>query len=514
MQPKTDFDLGESLVNLAPEEWEEPIPLEQCSSLPDFPVDALPEPGREMVERTAEVTQVDPSLVGPIYLACIAAAVAKAAHVDLGTHIEPLNLFAMSILESGNRKSSTSSILTGPLFEWQHMREAEVKVDIRDAKNSQKILEQRLAKLQKDAANLKDRDERMIAEEEASKVLREMEENPIPNLPMFIVDDITPEKLADAMADNGERMAIISAEGGIFAIMAGRYNEKGGGNIDIFLKGHSGDPCSIHRIGREPKTMESPALTMCLSVQPDVITEIGANRQFRGRGLTARFLYALCRSYVGNRPRQTSSISDELRKTYRDHIFGLMNIPRTGVRIRLSPEGQRLWDEFYWDIETDMRAGGSLEYLPDWGSKLPGAVARIAGLLHFAQNGMKALETPISVTSVGAACVLGVYFKEHALAVYGVMNTDPAMEAAKKILNAITRLNLSAFKGRDIIHHTNLKKMAEVEPGLKILIERGYIRELQRGQSHGGRPESQSYAANPRLFRSKTSNESNKRGAE
>ena len=39
-----------------------------------------------------------------------------------------------------------------------------------------------------------------------------------------LTQDVTPEKLADLMAQNDERMANFSDEGGLFDIMAGRYS--------------------------------------------------------------------------------------------------------------------------------------------------------------------------------------------------------------------------------------------------------------------------------------------------
>ena len=42
--------------------------------------------------------------------------------------------------------------------------------------------------------------------------------------PRLVADDITPEAAASLLAEQGGRLAIISAEGGIFDIIAGRYS--------------------------------------------------------------------------------------------------------------------------------------------------------------------------------------------------------------------------------------------------------------------------------------------------
>jgi hypothetical protein len=312
------------------------------------------------------------------------------------------------------------------------------------------------------------------------------------------VDDITTEALGIHMTESNERMAVMSTEGGIFGIMAGRYSDRGG-NFDLYLKGHSGDAWSSHRVGRDAKTMQFPALTMCLTVQPEVIRGIGNNKQFVGLGLLARFLYSQCESQVGYRSRQTKSVSASTVAAYQRQIENLMDIPMTFSNIKLSPDAQPVWDEFYNDIETDQREGCSLHYLTDWGSKLPGAVARIAGLLHFAQHGAKAIDLPISVNIVSASCVIGIYFKEHAVATFGLMEADLALESAKKILSYLLRHSPETFKGRDVLRHTNFKTMDEVSPGLKLLIERGYIRAMEPIQSGIGRPEAMTYEVNQKI---------------
>lgn len=478
------------------QEWPEPIPFDDFSVLPDFPVELLPGIGRETVKVVSEVNQVDPGLAALNYLSVLSACLGKKAVVNLISHTEPLNIFTCAIYESGNRKSTTQAVMTRPLYDYQEQAQKEMQDLIRDSLNAYKIREGRLARLQKQAAQTDDYDKRKQFEVEAAAVAKEIEENPVVKTPLFVMDDTTTEALAIHMAENRETMAIFSTEGGIFQTMAGRYDK--GVNIDLYLKAHSGDPFSVHRIGRESKTMQSPCLTICLTVQPDVIREIGGNEQFRGRGLLARFIYVYCKSHVGYRQRQIKSIPEPLLNEYRHHIGGLMDIP-AGHELRLSAEAHAIWDEFYNDIEIEMRPGGSLEYLADWGSKLPGAVARIAGLLHFAEHGAEGIRKDISAGIAGASCVIGAYFKEQALATFGLMQADHRIESAKRTLSYIVRQNPDSFKGRDIIRHSNFKTMDDVLPGLKVLIERGYIRETETARSGTGRPEAIIYEVNPKI---------------
>jgi hypothetical protein len=179
-----------------------------------------------------------------------------------------------------------------------------------------------------------------------------------------------------------------------------------------------------------------------------------------------------------------------------------MNIPFTESPLRLSAEAQALWDEFYNDIEREMRPGDSLQYLVDWGSKLPGAVGRIAGLLHLAEHETKGLTMPISVNSVNASCVIGAYFKEHAIAVFGLMQEDRRFKLARQILAFLDRVRPETFKGRDIMHHTAISLMEDVEQGLRVLTDRGYIRGEAGGLNNPGpgRPSGKTYRVNPKIL--------------
>lgn len=452
------------------EAWQEPIPFDNYFSLPEFPTEILPSPGREMVVELAKINQVDVGLPASIYLGVLSACLSKKAIVNLNTHEEPVNIYICSILDSGGRKTSTMRLMMYPIYWYQERKKSEtlkklVSPGNRNMKPSKKEVEETI------------------------------------ELPIFVVDDITTEELGRITSVNDERMSIVSAEGGIFGIMAGRYNERQS-NFDIYLKGYSGDPWSTHRIGRKSQSMNSPSLTICLAVQRDVIKEIGSNKQFRGRGLLARFLYCNCKAKVGYRKRQNETIPETLIQGYKNHIFELMDIPLTLQELRLTPDAQATWDEFYDHVEGDMKPGKQMAILTDWGSKLSGTVARIAGLLHFAEHGQQARNKPISVNIVNASVAIGTYYREHALTVFGLMQEDSQIEAAKKILEYLILHKPDRFKGRDVLRHKNaFKAMSDVTPGLQILVERNYIREAEIKLRTGfGRPESTTYETNPKII--------------
>lgn len=135
------------------------------------------------------------------------------------------------------------------------------------------------------------------------------------------MDDATPEALIGLMAANGGRMAIISDEGGIFDTLAGRYS--GAPNLEPYLKGHAGQPMSNDRQTREGASVDKPALTVCVMAQPTVLRKFGGNADLAGRGLPARFLFALPRSLAGYRLVDTEPVPEQVTAGHRHRVHGL-----------------------------------------------------------------------------------------------------------------------------------------------------------------------------------------------
>ena len=162
------------------------------------------------------------------------------------------------------------------------------------------------------------------------------EERPL----QIYVDDVTTEKLVSIMASNNGRASIMSSEGGIFDTLAGIYTKTV--NIDVMLKGYSGDAIRVDRIGRESESIPDPSLTVLLMTQPDVMSQVMSNKTFRGRGLTARFLYSIPPSRVGTRDFESASVPEGCYGRYEQKIMNLLkeDYPAEPHIITLSEEAR------------------------------------------------------------------------------------------------------------------------------------------------------------------------------
>ena len=105
------------------------------------------------------------------------------------------------------------------------------------------------------------------------------------------------------------------------------------------------------------------------------------------------------------------------------------------MKLQLDPGALEKHTRFREAHELRLHPDADLGHITDWGSKLAGAVARIAGLLHVAWNESEAHKYRIGEDTMAAAITVGGYLTEHALAAFSYMGADPVAEDARAVLN-------------------------------------------------------------------------------
>jgi hypothetical protein len=396
----------------------------------------------DMVAAVSQATETPIELPGLLGLGVVAACVARKATVSPEPgYSEPLNIYVAVGMESGNRKTAVLQAMARPFVEWEFTENERLLEERKRLQSERKTSEARIEALRKKAA-------RSLSDPSLVTQIADLESAlpEIPALPRLWVQDVTQEKLAVMMAEQGERIALLSDEGGVFDLLAGLYS-KGIPNLDLFLQAHSGSGVRVDRGSRPPVLMQHPALTVAIAPQPDVLQNLSDRPGFRGRGLLARFLYGLPASPLGSRLLQPNPVPPEVADAYRAGIQRLLALspPTLGTdgelrtwQLRFSPDGYRIWKNFQRSIEVLMREGGKLYYLKDWASKLPGAAARIAGVMHCV------CASPEDNCIIDAAVMeqslnLSALLIDQAIAVFDLMQHDPVMEDARRVLRWIRR---------------------------------------------------------------------------
>jgi Protein of unknown function (DUF3987) len=165
-----------------------------------------------------------------------------------------------------------------------------------------------------------------------------------------------------------------------------------------------------------------------------MLRDIAAKPQMRGRGVLGRFLFSIPPDLVGNRKITPDVIPDDVIHSYNETLKSLIiDLSEWTDRaiIPLSPAALKVHTEWRAEIEPRLKLGsGDLEPLRDWASKLPGATARLAGLLHLAENPKNGVRMSIHEDTMRRAVDLARYFAEHTMVAFGVMGAHPALDDA------------------------------------------------------------------------------------
>jgi len=504
---------GEHNDTAEPGVWEAPVPL-TAGHRPPFPVDALSDWHAAWVRATAAMSQTPPDLAAGMSLACISAAVARKYRIQThADHSEPLNLYILVVLPPGSRKSSVTAAAGAPITEYEKELAAQMGAEIAEAVNEQKILQERGKHLQKLAAKAKPED-REALEEQARRAVLELEAHHVRVVPRLLADDVTPEKLGGLLASNGGRLAIVSAEGGFFETLAGRYSDKGVSNIDLVLKAHSGDDVRVDRVGRPPEFVRRPALTLGMAVQPDVMRGLSLKPGFRGRGMLGRLGYSLPENTLGRRDPNPPPLPRHVAREYHDRLWALLelkpDLDADGEEkehvLRLSPRANERFIAFGAWLEPQLSEYGELGHMTDWAGKLQGLVGRLAGLLHLSDHagvGDPASEA-VSLETIERAIRIGEYFLAHAVLAFGELGVDEETEDARYLLGWIREKQLERVSQRDIHRSTRrgrFKAVEDLQIAIALLVKHGYLRKLSEEKKAGpGRKQSPEYEVNPALY--------------
>lgn len=484
--------------------WEDPIPLSARRELPVFPSAVLPGWLRAYTEAVAEETQTPVDLAGCFALATLATAAGGRAVVHVrGNWREPTNLFTVVALPPGNRKSAVVAAMTDPLYEAEKRLKERAAPAIIEANITARLARESADKAAEKAARASgpERDQ-LVAE--AVGMAQTAETVTVPVEPQLLADDATAETATTRMAEQGGRIAVISAEGGIFDIVAGRYS--GSPNMEVFLKGHAGDRLRVDRQNRR-EYIDHPALTMGLAVQPSVLDDIGRNTTFKGRGLVGRFLYSMPVSMLGRRKTLTDPVSANVSETYERNVITLtLSLAdwTDPALLQLSPEADAALKNFQDRLEPQLDPrGGRLGHMGDWAGKLAGAAARMAGLLHLAEHLDNGHAQPVTEATMRGALALADYFAAHTLTVFDAMGVDPTINRARTVLDLLRAHGWAEISRRDLmvkLSRTEFPTVTDLERALDHLEDHGYVR-LQPIQPTGGRgrPPSPKYLTHPVL---------------
>ena len=533
-QPKVTADKAAAKATepAQPEPWGELMPF-GGGKIPQFNADYLPPLLADFCCELAEELQVPLELPVAMALPSIATAAQRRYVVRIkGNYTETLNVWTLCPLPPANRKSAVVSACTAPLIEWEGKKGEEVAMKIRMADRLIEVQVGKIADVEKQLRRSEDEAESAALIKKLEELEAGMPEKPV--MPQLLVDDITPEALARVLDAQGQCAGMLSAEGGIFDILAGLYSG-GNVNMNVFLKSFTGkESYKVNRAGGTFINLSHACLSMGISPQPYVLKKRQAAERFRGLGFDGRFLYFIPKSLLGHRKLEPDEMSPQTMQAYRNKILSLLppinkeaaqpcgmgeaeNTVPDGARrqdiktsdgrtvLELSEGAYDVWLNYKAKLEPALdEEEGEFKDMTDWAGKTTGTLARIAGLYHIATYDDPA-EYPIQKATMEQALYLMTFCSLHAKLAYEMMGEGGDIPCAKEVLKWITKGKSKSFTivqcRQRFKNATAFKEEGVLERALKELEERNYIRQTAAApyKGRGARPK-ETYEVNPAAF--------------
>ena len=461
-----------------------------ADSLPPFPIDCLPSRLRNYVEAVAIHTQTPMDMAAGAALGVLAACLQGKVKVEgnIG-HYEQTSLYIFLIAPPGSRKSAVIHAMTAAIEDYEQKYNEGNKTAMRRNKQERESLQRDINRLTRQLEVKYDTLTELELQHTQDKLVELPEIKPL----QIFTDDCTSESMIRLLKDNHGRMALISAEGGAFDNIVGRYTKKP--NLDVWLKGICGDTIRVDRINREPDYIRNPALSMIISAQPGVLSELMQSSLLDGRGFLARLFYINIPSAAMPKSFRSAPIPATIREDYDHLIFHLLNLSENEpITLHLAPEAINQMDELCHSVEAYLR--NEHRDMREWGSKYIGLVLRTAGLLHIAADGAGDIQTEM----VENAIRIGSYAFHHALYAYSILGADETVEKALHVFTKLRKLSVTSISRSDLYQKCRgrfFRDAKEMEPALNLLEQHGYIWLDVPAYSGVGRPSVGTIYVNP-----------------
>jgi len=495
--------------------WPEPVPLVGARSVPPFPVETLPRAMAEHALAVAERVQVPVDLCAQMGLGVLAAlAMTKATVAVNGSWSEPLMLWTATALPSGAGKSPAAKRMTAPLVELEQQWCDDAEPEIQRKRKERQIAERRLKTIEEKAAKGEaGMGEVMAALDDVNAV------ELVPD-PRLLADDATPEALVGLLSEHGGRIAIVSSEAEVLDMACGQYAAGRQVNLSVYLKGHSGEPIIVDRVGgenRPGRRVRVPAahLTIAVTVQPSALASLAKAPQLAGRGFTARFMYAIPEDRRGARDQSSILDDTEIPTTdeYRGFVLAFaLALAGPERKLRFDRPALERFADWLTELEPRLAPGADLSPVGEWVAKCKSSVVRVAGLLHLAD---RRRGDSVALADVERAIAIGEFWIEHALAVADLWGQTDERRVALLLLRWLQKWPKATFDTRDAHRavYSSVDSVDQIHHGLRLLVESGWVREVSREKTRNGR-DSVTYEPRPATgaTESRESRQSRKRG--
>mgnify|MGYP003115056217 CR=1 FL=1 len=450
----------------------------------------LPPPLGDMISEVAKVRKVHQDLPTLIGLATISAAIGKSCRLDTGRFRTPANIFALPTGSSGSGKSTAYNDISAPLFDvekeeletWNTQTRPNLEAKKKLLKSEEKRLQSKSHRKSEDYGSIVQDLARITAS------LNEIEKQLEP--PRLLAEDATSQKLGALLEASNETLAVFSSEAGdILSNIAGRYNSSGRTDEHLFLKGFTGEPHRVDRVGRDPVSLDHPCMTICWITTPDELAGLFRNERFVTGGLLPRFLICESESSPMKDDGTIEQFDPEIQKRWNQCIRGILEIRNQEILIPSTKEALKVF------IEYGNRHAEEHDREPEadsFNSRRREIAERLSVCLHVLEHGAKNVAGRSLTKEIAEmACALSSFYSQAHLGILRRLIRENDMKEIDRLHSTAMQNGVESADGyqttlRELIKNNGYKR-ERIELLSKRYPEKIQIVTTSPGSS-GGRP--------------------------
>tara|TARA_B110000208_G_C11794964_1_gene439158 strand:+ start:2346 stop:3836 length:1491 start_codon:yes stop_codon:yes gene_type:complete len=450
-----------------------------------YPVEALG-PLRGAVEAVQGMTQAPMAIPAQSALAVASLAVQGFANMQTLGGVRPLSLYALTIAQSGERKSACDAPLMAALREHEHEQSQAQRKTTESWSNAHAVWKVEREQILKETRKGKG-EKRVAAQADLEELGKE------PNAPQSadrIVSEPTFEGLTKLLAHGQPSLGLFSDEGGQFLGGHAMNSENRQKTLAAFNDLWQGNPIRRTRSGDGHSTLYGRRLAVHLMVQPTVARGFMADPLAADTGFLPRFLMCEPQSTIGSRLQAKTNHNDIELEAFSSRIRHILELempmdaetyelqPRV---LELSPDARALVASFSDIVEQAQGTGGELAHITGTASKVAEQACRIAGVLTLWRNINAAA---VQIAEMESGVLLAKFYLSEASRLASAAIVSVEIDNAEKLRGwLLEQWPEAEVLVRDVVQRgpNALRETPKARSALSILKNHGWLVPLEAG---------------------------------
>lgn len=463
-----------------------------------YPVHALG-PLQAAVEAVQGMTLAPVAIPAASALAVASLAVQGFVDVETLCGTRPVSLYALTIAQSGERKSSCDAPLMSSLRAFEK-EEAKARRDAMASwENAHALWRGERDRILAEAKKSKG-EKRIAAEADLNALGKEPAAPPSPDR---TVTEPTYEGLTRKFAEGMPTLGIFSDEGGQFLGGFAMSSENRQKTLAALNDLWQGNPIRRTRQGEGSFTLYGRRLAVHLMVQPGVARAFMADPMAADTGFLPRFLICEPPSTIGTRLQSLTRHNGHSLDAFAARLRAILDRPlpmdaetrELEPRIlRLSHEARAMLVQFSDAVEAAQASGGEYAHITGYASKAAEQACRIAGVLT-AWGDLDAPE--VTGETMAHAITLAAYYLGEAARLSDAATVSAEVERAEALRKwLLTNWPHPEVLPRDVLRLAPIRALREspaAKAAIGMLVKHGWLVALPEGSEVRGKARKEAY---------------------